>query len=137
MSGGDLFLAGLRQKFLDPLQVEAVLVEWRCRRVRRQVSSGYAVATGPVQDECRWCAVTRSAQCYGVRRLHGGWPCSSRWWALPACSHSRSARTRELGIRLAVGSEPRNLLMRMIAEGAAMTLGGLALGFACGFGWSN
>ena len=46
---------------------------------------------------------------------------------------SVSARTREFGIRLAVGSEPRHLLMRVIAEGAAMAIGGLALGLACGY----
>lgn len=46
---------------------------------------------------------------------------------------SVSGRTREFGIRLAVGSEPRDLLMRVIAEGAAMAIGGLALGFGCGF----
>jgi putative ABC transport system permease protein len=47
---------------------------------------------------------------------------------------SVSGRTREFGIRLAVGSQPRHLLMRVIAEGAAMALGGLAVGVACGFG---
>jgi ABC-type antimicrobial peptide transport system permease subunit len=47
---------------------------------------------------------------------------------------SVSGRTREFGIRLAVGSQPRNLLIRVIAEGAAMAIGGLAVGFACGFG---
>jgi predicted permease len=47
---------------------------------------------------------------------------------------SVSGRTREFGIRLAVGSQPRHLLLRVIAEGAAMAVGGLALGFACGFG---
>ena len=47
---------------------------------------------------------------------------------------SVSGRTREFGIRLAVGSEPRHLLLRVIAEGAAMAIGGLALGLACGFG---
>ncbi len=47
---------------------------------------------------------------------------------------SVSGRTREFGIRLAVGSQPRNLLMRVIAEGAAMALGGLAVGLACGYG---
>jgi len=47
---------------------------------------------------------------------------------------SVSGRTREFGIRLAVGAQPRHLLMRVIAEGAAMALGGLAVGFACGFG---
>jgi putative ABC transport system permease protein len=47
---------------------------------------------------------------------------------------SVSGRTREFGIRLAVGSEPRHLLMRVVAEGAAISIGGLAVGFACGFG---
>jgi ABC-type antimicrobial peptide transport system permease subunit len=46
---------------------------------------------------------------------------------------SVSGRTREFGIRLSVGSEPRHLLMRVVAEGAAMAIGGLALGFVCGF----
>jgi putative ABC transport system permease protein len=47
---------------------------------------------------------------------------------------SVSGRTREFGIRLAVGSQPRNLLIRVIAEGVAIAIGGLAFGFACGFG---
>lgn len=46
---------------------------------------------------------------------------------------SVSGRTREFGIRLAVGSEPRHLLLRVIVEGAAMAVGGLALGLACGY----
>jgi putative ABC transport system permease protein len=46
---------------------------------------------------------------------------------------SVSGRTREFGIRLAVGSQPRHLLMRVIAEGAAMAIAGLAVGLACGF----
>ena len=46
---------------------------------------------------------------------------------------SVSGRTREFGIRLAVGSSPRNLLLRVIAEGAAMAIGGLSLGIACGY----
>jgi ABC-type antimicrobial peptide transport system permease subunit len=47
---------------------------------------------------------------------------------------SVSGRTREFGIRLAVGSQPRNLLIRVVAEGAAMAIGGLAVGLACGYG---
>ena len=47
---------------------------------------------------------------------------------------SVSGRTREFGIRLAVGSQPRGLLMRVIAEDAAIACGGLAVGFACGYG---
>jgi ABC-type antimicrobial peptide transport system permease subunit len=47
---------------------------------------------------------------------------------------SVSARTREFGIRLAVGSQPRDILMRVIAEGAAMAAGGLLVGLILGFG---
>jgi ABC-type antimicrobial peptide transport system permease subunit len=47
---------------------------------------------------------------------------------------SVSGRTREFGIRLAVGSQPRHLLIRVIAEGAAIAIGGLAVGLASGFG---
>ena len=46
---------------------------------------------------------------------------------------SVSGRTREFGIRLAVGSQPRLLLIRVISEGAAIAIAGLALGFACGY----
>jgi len=46
---------------------------------------------------------------------------------------SVSGRMREFGIRLAVGSQPRHLLLRVMAEGAAMALAGLAVGFGCGF----
>ena len=47
---------------------------------------------------------------------------------------SVSSRTREFGIRLAVGSQPRQLLIRVITEGAFMAIAGLAVGLACGFG---
>jgi predicted permease len=47
---------------------------------------------------------------------------------------SVSGRTREFGIRLAVGSQPRRLLIRVITEGAVMAIGGLAVGLAFGFG---
>ena len=46
---------------------------------------------------------------------------------------SVSGRMREFGIRLAVGAAPRQLLMRVMTEGAAMAIGGLALGLAAGF----
>jgi predicted permease len=46
---------------------------------------------------------------------------------------SVSGRTREFGIRLAVGSEPRRLLVRVIMEGVVMAIGGLAVGVASGF----
>jgi len=50
---------------------------------------------------------------------------------------SVSGRTREFGIRLAVGSQPRHLLIRVIAEGVVMALAGLAVGLACGYGLSQ
>ena len=46
---------------------------------------------------------------------------------------SVSARTREFGIRLAIGSEPRHLLGRVIAEGTVITVLGIVAGVACGF----
>ena len=46
---------------------------------------------------------------------------------------SVSARTREFGIRLALGSQPGNILRTVIAEGAAMAGAGLLAGAAFGF----
>ena len=46
---------------------------------------------------------------------------------------SVSARTREFGIRLALGSEPRRLLNGVIQEGALMAAAGLVAGAVFGF----
>ena len=46
---------------------------------------------------------------------------------------SVSARTREFGIRLAIGSQRRHLLTHVIAEGAVMAGGGVIAGAAVGF----
>ncbi len=46
---------------------------------------------------------------------------------------SVSARTREFGIRLALGSQPRHLLKGVIAEGAVMAGAGLLAGAAFGY----
>jgi putative ABC transport system permease protein len=46
---------------------------------------------------------------------------------------SVSARTREFGIRLALGSQPRQLLRGVIAEGAAMAAAGIVTAGAFGF----
>jgi putative ABC transport system permease protein len=45
---------------------------------------------------------------------------------------SVSARTREFGIRLAIGSEPRHLLTRVLGEGAVIGLAGIAAGVVGG-----
>jgi ABC-type antimicrobial peptide transport system permease subunit len=45
---------------------------------------------------------------------------------------SVSARTREFGVRLAVGSRPQHLLALVIAEGTAITAVGIGAGLACG-----
>jgi predicted permease len=46
---------------------------------------------------------------------------------------SVSGRTREFGIRLAVGSQPRHLLTGVIVEGAVMAGAGIVAGAACGY----
>ncbi len=46
---------------------------------------------------------------------------------------SVSARTREFGIRLALGSQPQQILKGVIAEGGAMALVGVLAGAALGF----
>jgi putative ABC transport system permease protein len=46
---------------------------------------------------------------------------------------SVSARTREFGIRLALGSEPRQLLKGVIAQGTVMAAAGVVAGAAFGF----
>ena len=46
---------------------------------------------------------------------------------------SVSARTREFGIRLALGSQPQRLYQDVIAEGAAMAAAGVVAGAVFGF----
>jgi len=46
---------------------------------------------------------------------------------------SVSGRTREFGIRLAVGSQPRHLLTGVIGEGVVMAMAGVVAGGACGY----
>src|SRR5205085_10254339 len=46
---------------------------------------------------------------------------------------SVSARTREFGIRLALGLQPRRLFKDVIAEGAAMATAGIVAGAIFGF----
>jgi predicted permease len=46
---------------------------------------------------------------------------------------SVSSRTREFGIRLALGSQPRSLLKGVIAEGAVMAAAGVLAGATCGY----
>ncbi len=47
---------------------------------------------------------------------------------------SVSGRTREFGIRLAVGAQPRHLLMGVVTEGAVMALAGIVAGSILGYG---
>jgi predicted lysophospholipase L1 biosynthesis ABC-type transport system permease subunit len=46
---------------------------------------------------------------------------------------SVSGRTREFGIRLAIGSQPRDLVTGVIAEGAVMAAVGVVAGAVCGY----
>src|SRR5208282_4821239 len=54
-------------------------------------------------------------------------------FAAVALTFSVSARTREFGIRLALGSEPQRLLKGVIAEGTVMAAAGVLAGAAFGF----
>jgi putative ABC transport system permease protein len=47
---------------------------------------------------------------------------------------SVSGRTREFGIRMALGAQPGNLLTAVIAEGAVMATVGIVFGALCGYG---
>jgi ABC-type antimicrobial peptide transport system permease subunit len=49
-------------------------------------------------------------------------------------SFSVSARTREFGVRLAVGSSPRQLVARVLSEGLVISAIGIAVGAAAGLG---
>jgi ABC-type antimicrobial peptide transport system permease subunit len=46
---------------------------------------------------------------------------------------SVSARTREFGIRMAIGSAPRHLLQRVLSEGASIVAIGIAAGATAGY----
>jgi ABC-type antimicrobial peptide transport system permease subunit len=46
---------------------------------------------------------------------------------------SVSGRTREFGIRLAIGARPLHLVTSVIGQGAVMAVLGVAVGAACGF----
>jgi len=50
---------------------------------------------------------------------------------------SVSGRTREFGVRLAVGAQPRHLLAGVIKDGAVMAGFGLAAGAVCGFAFAQ
>jgi predicted permease len=50
---------------------------------------------------------------------------------------SVSARVREFGVRLAIGSTPRSLLVAVLSEGAAIVAIGIAAGAACAYAFAG
>jgi putative ABC transport system permease protein len=50
---------------------------------------------------------------------------------------SVSARTREFGIRLAIGSAPRHLMMRVLRDGSAIAVAGIAFGALGGYAFAR
>ena len=51
-------------------------------------------------------------------------------------SYSVTQRTREIGVRTALGATPRHIVGLVVTQGAAMTLSGLAIGFLVA-GWTG
>ena len=49
-------------------------------------------------------------------------------------SYNVSQKTRELGIRLALGAQPSSILTMVVYEGAFLALLGVGLGLVCSFG---
>ena len=78
---------------------------------------------------------------YGTQRLNtfvlSGLPASLLLIAVVGVAgvlaFSVSARTREFGVRLAVGSSPRHLLVRVLSEGASIVAVGVIAGVAGGY----
>ena len=52
-------------------------------------------------------------------------------------AHAVAQRTRELGIRLAVGARPGNVLMMVMRHGLMLSVAGLALGLVAAAGMNN
>jgi ABC-type antimicrobial peptide transport system permease subunit len=48
-----------------------------------------------------------------------------------------SARTREFGVRLAIGSAPRHLLLRVLSEGVVIVAAGIAAGSVSGYAFAR
>ena len=59
-------------------------------------------------------------------------PCHRR--ALWRVSYAVSQSRRELGLRMALGADPANLLWHVMSRGLAMTAGGVLLGASASFG---
>jgi putative ABC transport system permease protein len=48
-------------------------------------------------------------------------------------NYSVALRTRELGLRLAVGAQPRQVLLLVLKQGLLLTIAGVILGLAAAF----
>lgn len=52
-------------------------------------------------------------------------------------AYSVAARAREIGVRVALGARPRNIVAMVIREGMTLALGGAAAGLAASFGFTR
>ena len=104
------------------------------RRVIREISADQPVARPATLDDVR-------AQVLSPERVNAfvmtGFAGIALLIAVVGVSgvlaFSVSARTREFGVRLAIGSTPRNLLMRVLSEGTVTVVIGIAAGAIGGY----
>ena len=104
------------------------------RRVIREISADQPVARPATLDDVR-------AQVLSPERVNAfvmtGFAGIALLIAVVGVSgvlaFSVSARTREFGVRLAIGSTPRNLLMRVLSEGTVTVAIGIAAGAIGGY----
>ena len=95
-------------------------------------------STGRARRDSYGCA--RGSAVFGPVELHCVWRICVGGAGHRGCGRGRrigvfrSARTREFGIRLAIGSQPRSLLTGVIAQG--MIMAGLGIVAGAGFGYA-
>lgn len=125
----------LAQRLLVEMRTDPYASVGPIRRIVHELAANQPVEHASTLEDIR-------ADVLAPERLNalisGGFACVALLIAIVGVggvlAFSVSGRTREFGIRLAMGSQPKWLLARVLAEGAGIVSAGLLVGLACGFG---